>query len=132
MVFGVFDGIHAGHRAFFKQAKYYGDYLIAVVTPDHAVEQLKGRLPVINLHERIDHLKEEDHIDEVVIGDEDLGSWEVVVRYQPDVIALGYDQQLLKEDLEKNLTKLGISPEIKILDAYEPEVYHSSKINKRI
>ncbi|MEK7146940.1 MAG: adenylyltransferase/cytidyltransferase family protein [Patescibacteria group bacterium] len=121
MVFGVFDGVHDGHRAFLKEAKSHGDYLIAVLAQDHIVERLKGRLPEINLAERLEHLKKEDGVDEVVIGDAELGVWEVMAKYQPQVIAVGHDQQLLKEALEKHCAGGGLSfcPEIKLMSYYE-------------
>jgi len=130
MVFGVFDGLHDGHRAMLKEAKGYGDYLIVVVAQDHIVKHLKGHLPKINLAERMIHLQEEDYVDEVVIGDAELSVWEVVKKYQPDVIALGYDQNLLKEDLEKHLPQLGLKPEIKVMKSFEPNIYHSSLLNQ--
>lgn len=127
MVFGVFDGLHEGHRAMLKEAKTYGDYLIAAVAQNHIVQHLKGHLPKIDIGERIAHLEAEDGIDEVVIGDAELGTWEVVKKYKPDVIALGYDQQLLKENLERNMNKLDYTPEIKIMKSYEPNLYHRSQ-----
>src|SRR3954463_1039918 len=93
MVFGVFDGVHVGHRAFFLEARKHGNYLIAVLTQDHIVERLKLRLPKKNFAERFDNLKKEDIVDEIVIGDAELGMYEVIKKYKPDVIALGYDQQ---------------------------------------
>lgn len=120
MVFGVFDGIHDGHRDFFKQAKTLGDYLVAVVAHDHIAEHLKGKLPQKNLAERFEHLQNEDGVNEVVEGDRELSGWNVVKEHKPDVIALGYDQTILKKDLEKNLNKLGLNPEIITLKAYEP------------
>jgi cytidyltransferase-like protein len=125
MVFGTFDGIHEGHRAMFKEAKKHGDYLIAVVAQNHIVQHLKGYLPKLDLAERIAHLEAEDGVDEVVIGDAKLGTWEVVKKYRPDVIACGYDQNDLKKDLEANLPKLGYNPRVVLLSAYEPNVYHS-------
>lgn len=35
MVFGVFDGLHPGHRAFLRQARKKGDKLIVVVARDN-------------------------------------------------------------------------------------------------
>lgn len=127
MVFGTFDGVHEGHREFFKEARRCGDYLIAVVAQDHIIEHLKGRLPNINLAERFENLKKEDSVDEVIIGDKDLGSWEIVKMQRPDVIALGYDQHALKVDLENNLDKLGYKPEIKIMHNYEKSQAPSTK-----
>ena len=31
MCFGAFDGLHKGHLSYFKQARKYGDYVIAVI-----------------------------------------------------------------------------------------------------
>ena len=129
MVFGTFDGVHEGHREFFKEARRCGDYLIAVVAQDHIIEHLKGRLPNINLAERFENLKKEDSVDEVIIGDKDLGSWEIVKMQKPDVIALGYDQHTLRESLESHLKNLEYKPEIKIMSAYEPNKFHSSRLN---
>lgn len=131
MVFGVFDGIHEGHRSFFRQAKKLGDYLIAVVAQDHIVAHLKGHLPAIPLEERFEHLKEEDNVDEVVIGDAELSVYEVVKKYKPDIIAIGYDQHLLKEDLEKHRAEFDWPLEIKTMQAYEPNIYHSSILKEK-
>ncbi len=130
MVFGVFDGVHEGHRAFLKEAKSQGDYLIAAVAQDHIVEHLKERLPKVNFSQRFEELKKEDSVDEVVVGDSELSAYDVVKKYHPDIIALGYDQSMLKEDLEKNIEKIGYQPEIKIMKAFEGETYHSSILNK--
>lgn len=126
MIFGSFDRLHAGHRFLFKQAKELGDYLIAVAAQDHVIKQLKNYPPRFNISQRLEDLKKEDNINEVIIGDSDLSTWAVVKKYQPDIIALGYDQVDLKADLEKNLSSLEYQPEIKVLEAYQPEIYHSS------
>ena len=126
MVFGVFDGVHEGHRAFLREAKTYGDYLIAVVAQDPVVEILKGRAPRANLAERFEHLKTDDSVDEVVVGDAELGAWEVLGNHRPHVIALGYDQRALKEELETHIEELDWRPELKVMSSYEPSVRHSS------
>lgn len=126
MVFGVFDGIHEGHRTMLKEAKSLGDYLIVVVAQNHIVEHLKGHQPKIDLAQRFAHLQEVDGVDEVIIGDAEISTWQVVKKHRPDIIGIGYDQKLLKEDLEKHLPELGYTPEIKMLNAYEPNICHSS------
>ncbi len=126
MVFGSFDGIHEGHRAFLKEAKSQGDYLIAVVAQDDVIEHLKGHLPKINFSQRIAEIEKEDGVDKVVVGDSELGVYNVVKEHHPDIIALGYDQALLKEDLEKNMGKIGYRPEIRTMKAFEANTYHSS------
>ena len=126
MVFGVFDSIHEGHRAFLKEARAEGDYLIAVVTQDHVVQRLKGEFPRINLAERFKRLAQEENVNEVVVGDGELRIWNVVEKQRPDVIAVGYDQALLKEDLESYFKHKEWRPEIKVMRAHEPNVYHNS------
>lgn len=44
------------------------------------------------------------------------------------MIAIGYDQNILKENLERNKDKLGYEPELKVMEAFEPNKYHSSKM----
>jgi len=126
MVFGVFDGIHEGHRQFFKQAKRHGGYLIVAVAQDHIVEYLKGHLPERNLARRIDDLRKEPMVDEVALGDAELGTYEVVKKHRPDVIALGYDQTALKEDLKNHLKKFDWKLKIVVAKAHEPDTHHSS------
>lgn len=130
MVFGVFDGVHEGHRHFLKEARALGNSLIVAVAQDHIVLHLKGHLPKLNLSERFAHLKEEDGVDEVVIGDHKLSSWEVVEKYKPDIIALGYDQKLLREDLEMHVKEFDWPLELKEISAYEPNIYHSSLLEE--
>lgn len=129
MVFGVFDGLHEGHKAFFEEAKIHGDYLVAVVTQDALVEQLKGKRPVKDVGERFADLEALDGVDEVAIGDAELGVYDVVLKYRPDVIALGYDQTTLKKDIEANYKKFDWKPKIVVLSAFEPNRYHSSLLN---
>ena len=117
MVFGTFDGLHEGHRAMLKEAKQYGDYLIAVVAQDHIVHHLKGHLPQKNFVERFEHLEKADGVDKVVIGDAEIGTWNIVKRYKPEVIGIGHDQHMLKYDLELQIKnkKLDYKPEIVML-----------------
>ncbi len=129
MVFGVFDGLHDGHRRMLKEAKALGDYLVVVVAQNHIVEHLKGHQPRLDLAERFAHLEAEDGVDQVLVGDAEHGTWEVVKNNKPDVIALGYDQATLKDDLESHLDKFDPKPEIVVLDAYEPNSFHSSILN---
>lgn len=129
LVFGTFDGVHEGHRAFLREAKAQGDHLIVSVAQDAVVEILKGKRPVHNLLDRIEHLTQEDGVDEVVMGDNDLGRWEVLEKYKPDVIALGYDQTALKAELEKHFAGRADAPELRVMHSFEPQKYKSSLLN---
>lgn len=126
IVFGVFDGLHAGHRNFLKQARTRAEYLIVAVALDKHVEALKKRVPVFSLEERMRELSEIGIPDKVVAGDEILGTWEVLKTYRPDGVIVGYDQEALQKALEQARTDLGLAFEIIMALPHAPEKYRSS------
>lgn len=130
MVFGVFDGVHEGHRRFLAQARECGGYLVAVVTRDEVVLELKNRRPKRDLEVRIRDLESTGLVDQVVEGDAKLGGWEVIGKCRPDVIVLGYDQEGLREDLERYLRRSGLGIGVRVMKSFEPERYHSSILNQ--
>lgn len=101
MAFGTFDGLHDGHRYFLEAARKLGEYLVVVVAHDEAVRILKKRQPRFKMEERVQGIKQEHLADEVVIGDEIQGTWDILKKFNPDIIGLGHDQQALTESLEK-------------------------------
>ena len=58
MVFGVFDGLHEGHRYFLGKAKEKADNLIVVVAVPETIQILKNRGAKRTLHERMSAVKE--------------------------------------------------------------------------
>ncbi len=126
-IFGVFDGIHEGHREFIAQAKKEGERLVAVVARDEVVNALKGKLPLHNEADRIKALLEVPDIDLVFLGDPEEGTYNVVKEIKPDVIYLGYDQQALFDSMTKAM-KDGVLPPIELIygKAHKPEQFHSS------
>ena len=131
LIFGVFDGIHDGHRYFINEAKKKGDHLVAVVARDSIVEKIKGKPPVNNEIERIKKLLEIPEIDLVFLGDGEMGVYNVIKEVKPDMIFLGYDQNDLKKDLEKRIKSGELEKmEISVCASYRPEELHSSILNK--
>ena len=130
MVFGTFDGVHPGHEYFFAEAKKLGDRLVVCIARDTIVEALKGRRPKRPEIERREALAESRSVDQVVYGDRELGSYRIVEEISPEVIALGYDQQELKDDLARWLNAKGKSIELVSIAAHHPELYKSSIVNK--
>ena len=130
MVFGVFDGLHPGHRVFLRQAKKYGGKLIAVVARDAAVRGLKGRLPRERERARLAKVRQAEGVSHAVFGDAGQGSYGVILRWKPDVICLGFDQSELEKDL-KNRMRKGIIPRIILerLKPYHPDKFRSSLIS---
>jgi cytidyltransferase-like protein len=129
LAFGTFDKLHEGHRNFFREARRYGDRIIAAVAQDEIVAQLKKRFPQQNLQERMKGL--EGIADVVVAGDAGLGEYAVVKLHRPDIIALGYDQTALKKDLEDRLASFDWEIKIVVIEPYQPETYHSSLLRER-
>ena len=130
MVFGTFDGLHPGHEYFFAEAKKLGERLVVCIARDTIVEELKGRRPKRPEIERREALAESRFVDQVVYGDRELGTYRIVEEIAPDVIALGYDQQALKDDLARWISAKGRSIELASITAHHPELYKSSIVNK--
>ena len=123
MVFGVFDGLHAGHQHFLKAAASKTEKLIVVVTRDDVSYNRKGFKPQRGELERVKALKSFDPSFTVVLGDLHDDDWHVVDEYDPERIFLGYDQGEIGEALRK----MGIP--YTFLDAYRATEFKSSIIN---
>jgi len=131
LVFGTFDGLHEGHKNFFKQARAFGDHLMVVVGRDSTVERVKKRLPKQNENERLKAVEECELVDFARLGNENVSPYIVVKELMPDVICLGYDQTYFTEKLSAALKEMTMEKvEIHRLSAYKPEIYKSSILNK--
>lgn len=126
VVFGIFDGIHEGHRALFRQSKEYGEELIVIVGRDSACMQWKRRTPVHSEGERLSLILQEKLADGVVLGDEKQSTYNVLKDLNPDVICVGYDQDALFGDLEQWVKKKNI--QLVRLKPWHSEIYHNSKL----
>ena len=101
VVFGIFDGVHDGHRSLFSQAKKYGDELFVIVGRDSASLKWKGKKPKHSQETRLSLISRERDVDKAVLGDEEQSSYKILEDINPDVICLGYDQDKLELDLKK-------------------------------
>lgn len=126
MVFGVFNGLHAGHRAFLADAKKHGSELIVVVARDAVVRMLKGKTPRQSEEERRLAVARLTAVSRAVLGDSDSGTYGVIKESKPDIICLGYDQDALAEDLEKRMAR-GEIPRLLLvrLQAHHGEQWHT-------
>ena len=126
MCAGTFDFIHPGHLFYLSEAKKYGDKLIVVVARDDTSEKFKSKKPVHNERERLEAVRMLKIVDEAVLGHHgDI--FKIIEEIKPDVICLGYDQNLQKQELEDELKKRGIKAYVVRIDAYMPNLYKSSK-----
>lgn len=113
MVFGVFDGLHAGHQYFLATAREQGDELITVVARDEVVRALKGKTPRHSEKERCAAVARLGAVTRAVLGDKKQGMYDVIRRHAPVIICLGYDQDALGEDLARAMHN-GVIPSIPI------------------
>ena len=97
---GCFNKLHEGHIQFLKEAKALGDELVVVLAND-SHNQKDYAVPAEQRKQNVEKL---GIATKVLIGDPDqfVG---VVLREKPQVIALGYDQEL-PEDVLKELMNL--------------------------
>lgn len=131
MTFGTFDHFHAGHEAYLKQAKALGDTLIVVVARDKTVKKIKSRLPFFGERERVKTIKKTGIADKIVLG-ENENKYKVILRFKPDIIALGYDQFVFTFGLAKFLIDNSIDAKIVRMNPYKPAVYKTSLIRKAL
>jgi len=131
LLFGTFDGLHAGHENLFRQARAYGDRLVVVVGRDATVEAVKGRLPRKGEEVRLAAVQACSLVDEARLGGEGEDKLAVVEEVQPDVIMLGYDQDAFTEGLAERLAARGMHPQIVRGAAFEPETYKSSLLYEK-
>jgi FAD synthetase len=119
LAFGTFDGLHLGHHHFLRSAWALGDRLVVSVARDEHVRALKGKEPANDEETRlaaVDALKE---VDEAILSDEELGSFHVIEDIEPDIIAIGHDQDDLAEAIQEWLDREGREAQIIRIDKHE-------------
>ncbi|MFH0856395.1 MAG: adenylyltransferase/cytidyltransferase family protein [bacterium] len=128
MIFGTFDIFHEGHKNFLAQAKSHGNYLIAVISRDKTVKEIKKHIPLNNEISRMDIVKKSGLADEVILGGIS-DKYSVIKKWHPNIICLGYDQNhYISEKLKNFLHADKELAHIKIvrLAPHKPEIYKSS------
>ncbi len=131
MIFGTFDGLHEGHLSLFKQARKLtkDGILIASIARDKNVIKIKGKRPILNDKERLGLVRKAGLIDKVVLsGIKDHIAH--IVKENPNIIALGYDQKAYTKNLKKDLKNRGILVKIVRLKPYKENIYKNHLLRK--
>jgi cytidyltransferase-like protein len=107
MLFGTFDGIHKGHLNLFKQAKNLtrNSFLIVSIARNRNVFKIKGRIPKFSERERFKLVKSCKLVDKVILAGK-TRYLDHILKENPDIIALGYDQKAYVKELKKDLKNL--------------------------
>ena len=108
MAVGVFDLLHAGHLHYMEQAKSLGDYLVVVVAHDDTVRKRKHE-PVTGQDLRCRMVEGLKPVDEAVIGNPpEVPIFDILPKVNPDIIALGYDQEHAVSRIRTSLEERGL------------------------
>jgi len=125
MCFGAFDILHKGHIFFLTESIKYGDVLYIVLATDNNILKYKNKAPYFSLNIRKKNLEEKFPNFIVLPGDE-INFLCPLEKITPDIICLGYDQKINKNEILKKFPKI----KIKKIKAYFPEKYKSSFFRK--
>ena len=108
MAVGVFDLLHAGHLHYLEQAKSLGDHLTVVIAHDDTVRKRKHE-PVTGQELRCRMVRGLKPVDEAIIGNSpDVPIFDILPIVNPDIIALGYDQEHAEEKIRASLNDMGL------------------------
>ncbi|HEX7483169.1 MAG TPA: adenylyltransferase/cytidyltransferase family protein [Candidatus Bathyarchaeia archaeon] len=133
---GVFDLLHLGHVRFLEEAKRAGGEnakLIAIIATDNTVEKSKGKKPIMSEDQRCALVRSLRVVDEAVLGYENMDIGEVIGKIKPDVIALGYDQSDMENEVKTYVSKNKLPVEIVRIGKFaENALDSSSKIKQKI
>ena len=129
LLFGSFDGLHAGHRDAFRQAAELGERLLVVVARDGVVKQQKGRAPVQAESERLAAVQAEEQVSTAQLGGEVAHDYQLLRELDFDTLAVGYDQEPDDRAIKMLLAQHG-KPEADVvrLQPFQPETFKSSKL----
>lgn len=127
MVFGTFDIVHKGHEHFFKQARALAlnPFLVVSLAREVNVVKIKGKKPKNSEQQRKKQLELVTSVDKVVLG----GVRKYlphILKENPAIIALGYDQTAYVNTLKEDLKLAGQKTKVVRLKPYKPNLYKTS------
>lgn len=133
MAFGSFDILHPGHIHYLEKAAALGDSLVVVVARDSSIIAIKGRKPAFNERDRLHMVRSLKVVTKAVLGKKVKPGefYKTVLKYGPDIMALGYDQRADPAKLKRLLQANGLKTRIvRIRSSLNKESYKSSILRK--
>jgi len=133
---GVFDLLHLGHVKYLEEAKKAGGRnaeLIVIIARDSTVEKRKGKKPIVSENQRRALVESLRVVDEAILGYEKFNLERVIEKIEPDVIAVGHDQDGMEQTVRNYVTTKGLKIKVvKIGKFGEDELNSSLKIKQKI
>jgi FAD synthetase len=133
---GVFDLLHLGHVKFLEEAKKTGGEnaeLVVIIARDRTVQKTKGRKPIMSENQRRALVESLKVVDQAVLGFENFDIADVIERIKPDIIALGYDQTEMTQQVQEYIDKHHLRIKVAKIGKFEEDkLDSSSKIRQKI
>ena len=127
---GGFEVIHYGHVYTLSRAKSIGDVLVVSVAGDSTIRRRKNREPLVGEQDSVKLLSALKDVDAAILGLEgDI--YVTLERVKPDLVALGYDQYHLEDEVKKEAARRGMELEVVRLDSPYPHI-KTSRILKEL
>ncbi len=126
---GGFEIIHYGHVYTIGKAKSLGDALVVSVARDSTIRRRKKREPLIGEQDRVQLLSSLKEVDAAILGVEgDI--YETLQKVGPDVVALGYDQYHMEDEVRREAARRGMRVRVVRLDSPYPMIKTSALLKE--
>jgi FAD synthetase len=133
---GTFDLIHLGHVRYLEEAKKAGGRnaeLIVIVARDSTVEKRKGKRTVMPEDQRRTLVESLKVVDEAILGFEGFSIDKVIEKINPDVVAVGHDQEGIEREVRKAIEEKKFKVQVAKIGRFgKKELNSSSKIMRKI
>ena len=133
---GTFDLLHFGHVKYLEEAKKAGGKnaeLIVIVARDSTVEKRKGKKTVMPEDQRRSLVESLKVVDEAILGFDDFSIDKVIEKINPDVIAVGHDQEGVEREVRKAIAEKKYNVQVAKIGRFgKKELNSSSKIMRKI
>ncbi len=130
MATGVFDLLHIGHLHFLEAARELGDELVVVVATDETVRKRKHE-PIFDEEMRAGLVGSLKPVDRAVVGHSG-DPYTIVEELEPDIIALGYDQDQKEDRICSDLESRGIQCRVVRLGKFDGDLNGTRKIIRAV
>ena len=133
---GTFDLLHLGHVKYLEEARKAGGKnaeLIVIVARDSTVEKRKAKKTVMPEDQRRSLVESLKVVDEAILGFEDFSIDKVIEKINPDVIAVGHDQEGIEREVRKAVAEKKLNVQVAKIGRFgKKELNSSSKIMRKI
>ena len=112
---GAFDLLHYGHLKFLEEAKKKGgpgSRLYVIVARDKTVMERKGSQPVLPEDQRRVLVEALKPVEKALLGFENMNLENDIKSIRPDIIAVGYDQGDIYQDVKSLLDERGFKAKL--------------------